>query len=296
VESTRRPGEWQAYRRLVCLFVVLGVNSLLLAAAFMPMFHWLQAYGSAWLAIGVLYTQIYLLSFWGAFRGGTLVMRLGAPILMVIFGGYLAVRLSARTLHLWPPEFAVLPVPLLMAYLVGLGLLLPVRWWSGKTLLFPGEEPPTGRPRQFRLGQIAAWILLMSVTLGLVRVATADDLPQVDLQIALLGPGMLGFVALLSIPLIRGVFAESHVAMWTVCGLLLVLGVGILAGGAEFTLLWQTYRWRRTSFDYSVTLAVMLSFHGAVALTLLGNFAAIRWLGGRFAGCHVVQHSRPRPA
>ncbi|MGI8978042.1 MAG: hypothetical protein ACR2FY_02330 [Pirellulaceae bacterium] len=257
------------------------MNCVLLAVVVMAAFKWLLAYGSVWLAIGVLFTQVFLLSFWGAFRGGSLVIRLGAPFLAVVSGGFLAIELIPVT-YRGAAQFAVLPVPLIMAYLVGLGLLLPFRWWSGKTLLFTGEEPPSGRPRQFRIDQVAAWTLLMGVTLGLTPAATAADLADVDLEMVLLGPCMIGFLALLSIPLIRGVFASSRVVAWSVCGLLLVLGIGLLLGGAVCALFWQRYRWRFGWGDYMALLNLILTLHGIVGLTLLGNLAVIRWLGGRF--------------
>src|SRR5436190_8193093 len=230
-----------SYGRSLGLLALMGMNWLLLTATLVSVTTWLEEWGSIWLVLGVMFSQIYLLSFWSAFRGGSLVIRLGWPFLAVVVGGFLAIETLTQFLTRWPPDFAVLPVPLGISFLVGLGLLLPLRWLSGKTLLFSSEEPPAGRPWQLRIHQIVGWTLLLAVTLGLARAAAVGALAQTDMVvIVVFVPGLLGYLSLLSIPFVRGVFAPSHSVFWSVLSLLLVTGIGLLIGTAGCALLWQS--------------------------------------------------------
>ena len=185
-------------------------------------------------------------------------------------------------LNRWPTEFSALPVPLGIAFLLGLGLLLPLRWWSGKVLVFSGEEIPAGRPRQLRIHHLVGWTIVVALVLGLAR-AVAGELVGADFLLAtLFVPSMLILLAILSIPVVRGVFARSRVLLWSGGGLLIVLGIGILLGVVACAVVWQRMGRGIPWWNYALIFHLIVSFHAAVGMVLLANLAAIRALGGRF--------------
>src|SRR4051812_5474896 len=110
-------------RRRICLLALLLLNWLVLCGALVMTFGWADYWGLKAPVLGVLFSQLYLLSLWGAWRGGWLVVRLGMPFLIVVAGGLLAFDFLESRLRHWPTEFAFLPVPLGVLYLLGVILL-----------------------------------------------------------------------------------------------------------------------------------------------------------------------------
>lgn len=267
--------------KVLSLGALLGVNWSILALTLISSFTWWE-WGSIWLLLAVVFTQILLLAFWGAFRGGSLVVRLGIPFLAVIIGSLLALQAVNWTVKRSSDEFGILSIPLGIAWLTGLGLILPARWWLGKSLLFPGESPLAGKPRQLRIHHLAGWTLLAALVLGLARASGISTLVTADLAIVLLVPCLLAYLAFLSIPMVRGVFATKRPLFWSVGALLLVIGIGIFFGAIACGWMWQRFGRGMWWQEYLRTFLIPVFFHVASALLLLGNLAAIRALGGRF--------------
>lgn len=270
-------------RRRVCLIAIILANWLVFCGALLTGARWADYWGLESLPVGVFFSQLYLLSLWGAWRGGSRAVRLGVPFLVVVGGGFLAFEVLASYIN-WPIEYAILPVPLGVMYLLGVIVLLPFRWWSGKALVFADEEISAARPRQFRIHHFVGWTLLLSLGLGLARASGAGGLVTADIVILVLLPAILLYIAMLSIPMVRGVFARSRPILWSFISFLLVIFCGMLVGSIVCGWVWQERGRRISWWEYELLLLEVVYFHASSGIVVLANLAAVRRLGATFRG------------
>ena len=275
-----------ATRRRIYLLALILVNWLTLCGTLVTMVSWTE-FSLQWLMFGMLFSQVYLLAFWAAWRGGSLVVRMGMPFLVVVVGGLLAFDVLVSQVRRIPFEISILPVPLGIMYFLGLALLMPFRSWSGKSLVFPGEDAPSARPRQFRVHHFAAWTALIAAALALARASSAGALAQTDMAMLLLLPTMLVYMAVLSIPIVRAIFAPARRVLWSTLAFLLILAVGILWGFVGCSLLWAAIGRRIWWGEYALLFLPPLSYHAGAGLILIANLAAIGWMGGEFRGVAI---------